>query len=331
MRLDASRMAWQIGCGIDGNPSPDAGGIAGRETPRWSYGALASLRDLRYRLEAIAARLGFVFLRALPVDAASALGGWLGRRIGPLLSAHRVAERNLRRALPHLTDAEVSRTLRAMWDNLGRVLAECAKLPALLTDTSRVEMVDDTDLARRLKEDGIGAILISAHFGNWELSALPGYRVGLQQHNFYRAPNNLYMDGLIRQLRSPLAPGGFLRKSAEGGRKAFVLLRQGHHIGMLVDQKQNEGIAVPFFGRDAMTTPTPAIFAHRLGVPIAAARVERLKGARFRIIGYSIELASTGDRDADIRETTRRINALLESWIRERPEQWLWAHRRWPD
>jgi KDO2-lipid IV(A) lauroyltransferase len=128
-----------------------------------------------------------------------------------------------------------------------------------------------------------------------------------------------------------LAPGGFLRKSAEGGRKAFVLLRQGHHIGMLVDQKQNEGIAVPFFGRDAMTTPTPAIFAHRLGVPIAAARVERLKGARFRIIGYSIELASTGDRDADIRETTRRINALLESWIRERPEQWLWAHRRWPD
>jgi KDO2-lipid IV(A) lauroyltransferase len=88
----------------------------------------------RYRLEALAARVGLALFGALPLDAASAVGGWLGRRIGPLLSAHRTAERNLRRALPHMDDAEVARTLRGMWDNLGRVVAEYAHIATIAND-----------------------------------------------------------------------------------------------------------------------------------------------------------------------------------------------------
>jgi KDO2-lipid IV(A) lauroyltransferase len=109
------------------------------------------------------------------------------------------------------------------------------------------------------------------------------------------------------------------------------MLKGGAHIGMLVDQKQNEGIAVSFFGRDAMTTPAAAAFAQRMRVPIAAGKVERLHGAYFRITAYRVEQAETGDGRADIAETTRRINALFEEWIRERPDLWFWVHRRWPD
>ncbi len=101
---------------------------------------------------------------------------------------------------------------------------------------------------------------------------------------------------------------------------------------MLVDQKLNDGIAVPFFGRDAMTAPALAQLALRFRCPVVPARVERLGGARFRLTIYPpMGLPDSGDHDADVSETMRRVNAHFEDWIRARPEQWLWLHRRWPD
>lgn len=154
----------------------------------------------RHRLEALAARLGLALFGALPLDAASAVGGWLGRRIGPLLSAHRTAERNLRRAFPQMTGYEVTRTLRGMWDNLGRVAAEYAHIATIANDPARVEIVDPDSIAEALRDDGVGCLLISAHFGNWELAPMPGYRIGLDQVSFYRAPNNPFVSALLRAL-----------------------------------------------------------------------------------------------------------------------------------
>lgn len=289
------------------------------------------VRIIRFQLEAAALRFGLAIFRALPVDIASFLGGWFGRTIGPHLRAQRTAERNIRRALPHLGEAEVQQILDGMWDNIGRVLGEYAHLPKLLADRSRVELVDPDHVAATLRDDRIGALLLSAHFGNWELSATPGYRSGLRQTNFYRALNNPYADAILRGLREPLTPGGFLVKGVDGTRRAIALLKAGAHIGLLADQKQNDGIAVPFFGRDAMTTPAPAALAQIANVPIVADKVERLRGAHFRVTVYKISPAASGDRKADIAETTRRLNALFEDWIRDRPDLWFWVHRRWPD
>jgi KDO2-lipid IV(A) lauroyltransferase len=218
-----------------------------------------------------------------------------------------------------------------MWDNLGRVAAEYAHLETLANDRARVEIIDPEGIAAALRDDGVGCLAVSAHFGNWELGPLPGNRAGLNPVNFYRAPNNPLVSALVQRLRLRLSPGGFLPKSTEGARQAQAMLKAGAHIGMLVDQKQNEGIAVLFFGRDAMTTPAAAAFAQRMRVPIVASKVERLRGAHFRITVCRVEQADTGDRKADVAETTRRINALFEAWIRERPDLWFWVHRRWPD
>jgi KDO2-lipid IV(A) lauroyltransferase len=100
---------------------------------------------------------------------------------------------------------------------------------------------------------------------------------------------------------------------------------------MLVDQKQNDGIAVPFFNRDAMTAPAVARLGYRFGCPIIPVRFERLIGARFRCTVMSpIELTETGEPGRDVVQAMTRINAVLEGWIRARPEQWLWIHSRWP-
>jgi KDO2-lipid IV(A) lauroyltransferase len=285
---------------------------------------------LAYRRQAIGASAVFAVFGALPLDRASALGGWLARRLGPLSPAHRVALENLRRAFRRKTDAELHHIVMAMWDNLGRTLAEYPHLGTFMTDTSRGEVVDRSNYLSQLKEDGIAAVLVGMQFGNWELSTVPGFRSGLRQHHFYREPNNPYVDRLIARMRRAMLQEGYLPKGAQGARQAAALLKNHAHIGMLVDQKQNEGIAVPFFGRDAMTTTAPAAFARRFGLPMVADRVVRLNGARFRIYVEPLEVLRTEDRTADIREMTHRISAMFENWIRQDPEQWLWVHRRWP-
>ncbi len=283
-----------------------------------------------YRLQALGLWLLFRFFGALPLDTASALGGWLARRFGPLSGAHRTAVSNLAKAMKYKNRSELAEILDAMWDNLGRCLAEYPHLGRLMTDSTRVEVVDPANCLARLRDDGIGAILIGMHSGNWELSTVPGFRAGLKQHHFYRAPNNPFVERIILQMRAAMSQEGYLPKGADGARQAAALLKNHAHIGMLVDQKQDEGVAVPFFGREAMTTTAPAAFARRFGLPIVADRVVRLNGARFRIYVEPVTVGKTEDRAADVIDATRRINQTLENWVRQNPGQWLWAHRRWP-
>ncbi len=289
-----------------------------------------TLQNFNYRLQAIAVRAAMALFRALPLDAASWLGGFIARGIGPLTSAHKTAEQNLRWAMPELDEAARRTTIAAMWDNIGRTVGEYPHLGQLMTDTQRVEIIDPGGLATKLREDGIGALLVGMHYGNWELSTVPGFRAGMTQRHFYRAPNNPYVNEILIRLRQAMQQEGYLPKGAEGARQAVALLRKGTHLGMLVDQKQDEGIAAPFFGRDAMTTTAPAALARRMSVPIAAAQVVRLGGAKFRIFVHEFDVAKTDDREADVIVTTKQINMRLESWVRDHPEQWFWVHRRWP-
>jgi Transposase DDE domain/Bacterial lipid A biosynthesis acyltransferase len=125
--------------------------------------------------------------------------------------------------------------------------------------------------------------------------------------------------------------GDALRSRTEG-RQTTEVARRGTHLGLLADQKLNDGIPVPFFGRPAMTAPALAVLALRFDCDVLLFRVERLDGARFRVTVFpSLPLTRSGEPHADAAALMVRVNALLETWIRDRPEQWLWLHRRWPD
>ena len=289
-------------------------------------------RDASYRLQAWGARLALALFGALPIDRASALGGWLGRTIGPRAGISRVAARNLARAFPEMSDAEVDAVIRGMWDNLGRVAAEYPHLGELdiHAGDGRIEVIGAHHVDR-LRDDGVGGIFFAAHLGNWEIPSLGATQNGVPLTHIYRAANNPYFEPILQRLRAPIG-GTHHAKGAAGGRQLVRGLSRGEHLGMLVDQKLNDGIPVPFFGRDAMTAPALAQLALKYRCPVVPARVERLIGARFRLTIHSpMALPDSGDRAADVAETMRRVNALLEDWIRARPEQWLWLHRRWPD
>ena len=290
------------------------------------------VREARQWTEGFLARTAFRFFRLLPLDRASALGGALARTVGPRLGASKRARINLRRALPGLSDAEIERIVAGMWDNLGRVVAEYPHLGEfeVYAGTDRIEVAGFPELLAKHTPDK-RYIFFSGHYGNWEVATLAVTQAGLRAVEIYRAANNPYVDELINEARSvvgsELAP-----KGSVAARKAIGGLAEGKHVCLLVDQKMNDGIPVKFFGRDAMTAPALARLALRFNCIVVPVRVDRRGGARFRITAEApLPLPKSGDVQADTLALMTAVNATLERWIRARPEQWFWLHRRWPD
>lgn len=274
----------------------------------------------------------YAFFRVLPLELASAVGGFLGRSIGPRLGLSRRALHNLERALPELGEAERRRVVRGMWDNLGRVVAEYPHLGKyqVYQRGGRIEIVGAEHI-RAQAAPGKRAIFFSGHFGNWEVPTLALTQAGLDVVEMYRAANNPIVDRLMSHSRG-FVGSELAAKGSAGARRMLAAMKAGRHIAMLVDQKANDGIAVPFFGADAMTMPSPAVFARRFACALIPVRVDRVKGARFRITCEpALELTFTGDDKADTLAIMTQINRVLERWIRERPDHWFWVHRRWPD
>jgi KDO2-lipid IV(A) lauroyltransferase len=293
--------------------SPD--GLAARATA-W---ALAGLAWLMGRLN--------------PVTASN-IGGWLARTIGPHLAPSRTADRNLQRAMPELGPAERRRIVRGVWDNLGRTAAELPHLEEFRQTSSGPgwELEGEEHIAA-LRETGGQILFFSGHFGNWEMVLPAAAQLGLPVSGFYRAASNRRVDALIQAMRQRALGEGvtMFAKGAQGARAALRHLEQGKSLGLLVDQKMNDGIAVPFFGQEVMTAPALAQFALRYDAPVVPVHVARLGPARFRIIcDPALEIPRSGDRKADIQAIMVAVNATLERWIRADPASWLWLHRRWP-
>jgi KDO2-lipid IV(A) lauroyltransferase len=267
----------------------------------------------------------------LPLDCASALGGALARRIGPFLGVSKRARRNISRAFPELSETEIARVVAGMWDNLGRLAAEYPHLRKIrvFEPGGRVE-TDGFEHVDRAVAAGRRMIVFSGHIANWEIAMLAGAQYGIPVAQIYRAGNNPLLDRMIARFRGD--GGELIPKGSVAARRAIAALRRGTHLTLLADQKMNDGIPVLFFGRPAMTAPALAVLALRFDCDVLPTRVERLEGARFRLTVFPpLPVTPSGEPHADAAALMARVNATLEAWIRDRPEQWLWVHRRWPD
>ena len=296
------------------------------------------LTRLQLAAETLLVRLILACVRRLGPVRASNFGAAVAGFLGPILPVSRVAETNLRRSLPDLDQAARTRILHDVWRNLGRVAAELPYLATMKRTESGpgFEVVGDEHLQAIVAEGG-PAIFFAAHIGNWEYCPLSAAWHGLRMSNFYRAAKNTEVDRLIGDIRAQaFTPPGQppvqnFPKGAHGARAALRHLAQGGLLGMLVDQKMNDGIEAPFFGRPAMTAPAAAVYALRFRCKLLPVHAERLGPARMRvIIEPPVALPNTGDRQADIATLTAAMNRHIEGWIRHRPGEWLWLHRRWP-
>ena len=288
-------------------------------------------QKLRYGSEA-AVFFGFMALfRVLGLDRASRLGGWIGRNIFPLLPPDRIARANLAAAFPHKSRQECDEIRRVMWDNLGRVVGEYSHLDAFSPKGEDPRI--GYSFPPGISIESLTAkplLFLSGHFANWEMMPILAHQLGIDIAALVRPPNNPYVADWVARQRRINGPATFIAKH-NAARPMLAQLRSDKSLCMLVDQKLREGIAVPFFGRDAMTTPAPAALALKFGAQIVITSNRRLPGARFHVTVHEvIDFIPSGDDTKDIQELTAAVTARLERIIREDPGQWLWIHNRWP-
>lgn len=287
---------------------------------------------IKHLLQYCIVKLLYCFFKILPIGTASSIGGFIGRNLGKLLKVNRVARRNIKNAFPDFTDEQVEDTVLKMWDNLGRVAGEFPHMTAFKGDDfAKIVEVEGAEYIKQAGESGKTAIFFSGHFANWEIVPKTIFEKGCPSVNLvYRKSNNPYLDKLILDVRSNYQQG-CMPKGTKGARMIIKAIKESKHIGMLVDQKQNDGIPVPFFGRDAMTAPAIASLALKYDCQLIPVQVRRVGGAKFKVKVYEpFKFDHTGNEHKDIRLAMIRINSIFEGWIKQEPSQWFWVHNRWP-
>jgi KDO2-lipid IV(A) lauroyltransferase len=286
---------------------------------------------------ALVVRVAVRAIKKLDVDASSDFMGRAARALGPFVPANRTGLDNLRAAYPEKSAAEIGEILGGVWENLGRVAGEFVHLEGLWDyDYSRptAGRIETNDALKfgEMRDDGKPALIFSAHLANWELAAVCAAAHGLDAAVLFRAPNNRFIAELIQETRAnsmvKLVPTEFQSVFAMAG-----TIERGGHVGMLVDQYYHEahgGVRVNFFGRPTPANPTLARLARQFDCPVYGVRVVRLPKNRFRVdLVGPIDLPRDAKGRVDIQPTTQKVMSIIEGWVREHPEQWLWLHRRW--
>jgi len=288
---------------------------------------------LMHRIEYGLARILLAFFKIVGLHRASAIAGGLMRMLGPRLRTLSMrAESNLTKAFPDWTQAQINETTKQVWENLGRTAAEFTHLEKFRAfETGGRVSVTGLDQLKRIIASKQPAIFVSGHFANWEIIPATLHRAGLQYGFVYRAANNPLVDELIIHKRGDVMSRLQIPKGKRGGRALMEAIKSGRSLAMLVDQKLNDGISVPFMGRPAMTAPAAARLALKFGLPVIPVSNERRPDAQFHVtIHEAIDFTPAGDMQTDVYALTKKINEALERDIRARPGQWLWLHRRWP-
>ena len=296
------------------------------------------LIDLRHRLEYGALRLLVGFVRAMPIDTAANISGAIWRVVAPRLRRHKRALANLAIAYPEKSQDWREDVARAMWENLGRVMAETMQIDRLIREPDRI-IIANPEVFGRYK-DKLGPVIgASLHMGNWELAIWPLVIAGTNPAAVYRTVKNPYVDAYLRFQRRDLYPGGLLGKGKVDGsreegqntaRQIMDFVRNGGRLGVVCDLYDKGGLPVPFFGTPARSVVIPAMIARRVGARIWLARcIRQGKSSRFRVEIKELKVPRTGNAGDDVKSITAAMQLEFEAWIREAPEQWMWSNRRW--
>jgi KDO2-lipid IV(A) lauroyltransferase len=285
----------------------------------------------RYFLEYAAARGLLFFLSLWPAAPGLFLGRCFGRLMGLVLGPrNRRMRENLSQAFPDWPAEKIERVMRDVWAHQGESVWEFSRIPGLDAATffERVS-VHGPEAAQKSIAAGKGMILFTSHAGNWEYASIASALLGAAPlAAVARRMKNPYMNDYVTRVRSHFKVNVLMHKQAV--RESIRHLRSGGTLGLLIDQRITDGgLQVPFFGRPAATTGMAALLALRLGVPVHPVNSWRENGRMHVEFGPALDLSAYEPTADGIARATALMTSVLESWIRLRPEQWLWIHNRW--
>lgn len=308
---------------------------ARKEAKRLSRESPGALTVFFQRRTAGLMRFVFAWARHVGRERASRIAGRVARFIAPLARENKVGAANIAAAFPAMSDEERARLLASVWDNVARQMIDYAFIREMVDSFDPEHPFDGSIIfeglehAVRLRESGKGSLMFGAHIGNWELPGMIGARIGMPISGLYRPPANPYVAAEIEAVRA-----GYYDRLIASGQGAMLqvakALARGSQIGVIVDQRISEGQILPFFGRQSASNPIIGLLASRFDVPVLGVHTVRLPDGRFRMIMTPpLDLPRDAAGRVDAEGTNIVVHSMIEQWIRETPEQWLWLHDRW--
>jgi KDO2-lipid IV(A) lauroyltransferase len=295
--------------------------------------------QLRARIYTALGRLAVVLMRLLRRANRKRMANFFAasmRRIGPWLREQRIGRGNLTAAFPEKSPQEIDAILAGSWDNLGRVAAEFLHLDRFtILDMEKPDDVDviydPVTVDRMLAiQQGGARLFFGTHLGNWELPARFAHYYGLDSTVLFRPPNIRPIADAVVAMRAGCM-GTLVPSRFDAPMRMLRALERGGTVGMLVDQYDTRGVDITFFGRVCKASPLIAQLARHINCPIHGVRVVRLadRNKFWAEITDPIEPVRDPDGQINVAGTTQAIANVIETWVREHPDQWLWQHRRW--
>ncbi len=288
---------------------------------------------LRANLEYLPVAALVRMFAAMPLQRALKVGASLGSMIMRLDAGNRpIGITNLEIAFPALAPDARLKILTDMYRNWGRIIAEWPHSRVLNRDN--IEEFVTYDGVENLRQalliaEKRGAIILTAHYGNFELLPLAHSIYGYPLAMIHRPNRNPAIDRDIRRLRTSFGAEIIERKQA--GLALVKYLRRKYHVAVALDLDVRDGVFVDFFGKNACTSDGVARIAMATRAPVVPAfMVREGDTARHRItVLPMLELAISRDREECVRDNTQRMTAAIETMIRRHPDHWNWIHRRW--
>lgn len=295
-------------------------------------GSPPTIRRARFALETAVASTLLTLGRALPRPALSALGRAAGSLAFRADRKHtRVALENLGIAFGDaLDDRNRRRIVLACWRHYGRIAADAAWFPRLEpSDIGTLVRYEGLDAAKAAYDEGRGVLVISGHFGHWELVAYMQGFLGMPMLMITRPMENPSLERALAKVR--MGSGNEVVAKENAMRSVVKALARGIGVAVMIDQDaRGAGIFVPFFGRPSSTIPTVGMMHVRTGAAVVGVCAYPEPDGGWRIVYERLTFPGlAGDRESDVRRITAETTAWLERKIRERPELWMWMHRRW--
>lgn len=291
------------------------------------------MKETKERSRSYPAGLFLSVINLIPLKWRITLFEGLSRLIYALDDRHRrIALRGLTLAFPEKDLKERDAIARSAFCNLARVAAEFFSLPRLNEKNfTRYITFEGLENFQKAYEKGKGILFLTAHFGNWEwMAALFPLQSHHPIHVVVRPLDSRFLDSMVEQLRTRTGNQAIPKEKAMG--QILRLLKGGEIVGILLDQNMawQEGVFVDFFGEKACTNTGMALLALKTGTPVLPAFNIRQKDGRYRVvIEPEIPLVRTGDKERDVTENTQRFTQIIERYVRNYPDQWLWLHQRW--
>ena len=285
------------------------------------------MRKIKYFLQFIIIILFFFIFKILGIKLASFLSGKIFQIVGPLFRSKELINSNIKRAFPKIDEINLRKISTSMWNNYGRVFAEYMFIKNFRSgELNKNITLEGEEILQDIKINKKRVVFISGHFSNFELMAMQIEKIGIKIAAIYRPLNNIFLNQIMEKIRKNYICKYQIKKGIGGIKELVKLNNDGFSTALMIDQRVSEGVKSNFFNEKAFTTTIPAQLVKKYKIPVVPIFIERFDNVKFKI---TVVKPINFDKNKSVEDITDHLNKILENFIKDKPNYWIWSHNRW--